>query len=216
MRSWSCGLSTRRVTAARIAAQKAAAKERDRLKATAVKSAAVAISEAPLQAANPPVPRHARDTRVELDPLTGYGRDGARGTIVDIRGDDYRVRLDSGKVVDVSRRIVVPLLPEEAFRCTVAATSQPACASNHRWTGDGRRLNTRYPRNLVPIVRFLTMSSTPHLENVMASAPVNQHQSFSTGNTHIGGIVRRRVGRLLPTAERGVGWAARTSVNTRP
>jgi hypothetical protein len=38
------------------------------------------------------------------------------GTIVDIYGDDYRVRLDSGKVDDVSKRVVVPLLPEEEQR----------------------------------------------------------------------------------------------------
>jgi hypothetical protein len=35
---------------------------------------------------------------------------------VDIYGDDYRVRLDSGKVDDVSTRVVVPLLPEEEQR----------------------------------------------------------------------------------------------------
>jgi len=99
--------------AVKEAAQKAAAKERDRLKATAVKSAAVAFPEGPLQAGKPQVARLARDTSVEFDPLTGYGRDGARGTIVDICGDDYRVRLDGGKVIDVAKRIVVPLPPEE-------------------------------------------------------------------------------------------------------
>jgi len=59
--------------AVKEATQKAAAKERDRLKATAVKSAAVAI-EGPRQAGNPQVPRHARDTRVEFDPLSCHCR----------------------------------------------------------------------------------------------------------------------------------------------
>jgi hypothetical protein len=105
------------------AAQKAAAKERDRLKAAAVKSAAIVVPEAPPQPDKPQVPRHARDTRVEFDPLTGYGHDGARGTIVDIRGDDFRVRLDSGKVVDVSKRIVVPLPAEEEQRREAAVNA---------------------------------------------------------------------------------------------
>jgi hypothetical protein len=74
--------------AVKEAAQKAAAKERDRLKAAAVKSAAIVVAEASPQPDKLLVPRHARDTRVEFDPLTGYGRDGTRGTIVDIRGDD--------------------------------------------------------------------------------------------------------------------------------
>jgi len=39
--------------------------------------------------------RLVRGTRVEFDPLTGYGRSGARGTIVDVTGDQSRVRLDT-------------------------------------------------------------------------------------------------------------------------
>jgi hypothetical protein len=86
-----------------------------------------------------------------------------------------------------------------------------------RDTGPGGQHNSdessRQPPDCCLKTMFLGYCVYTRSGDVMATATVNQTPSFLDRQTHIGGIVRRRVGRLSPTAHRGIG-AARTSVNT--
>jgi DNA-binding transcriptional MerR regulator len=105
---------------------------------------------------------------------------------VDIRGDDYRVRLDNGKLVDVSKRTVVPLLAEEEQRRDAAVNGWAAAAFRPA-------VECRHPRHglgAVPLPGPYVRVSRPSAGR-RASVPI---QSSSTSATRRPSA--RRVARL--------------------